>query len=230
VDRELLDEQIAYYRARAPEYDEWFFRQGRWDRGGAHTAAWFAELAQVEAALASARPRGRVLELACGTGLWTRHLVAHASELTAIDAAPEALERNRARVGGGRVRYVQADLFQWQPREQYDFVFFGFWLSHVPPERFSAFWATVRAALAPGGSVCFVDNARDSMADVRREGPADGGFVIERLLNDGRRFRVVKIFYAPADLSRRLAAIGFAGAVRGTGSFFVYGDVSPAPA
>ena len=25
----LLGEQIAYYRARAAEYDEWFYRKGR---------------------------------------------------------------------------------------------------------------------------------------------------------------------------------------------------------
>lgn len=29
----LLHHQIAYYRARATEYDEWFYRQGRYDRG-----------------------------------------------------------------------------------------------------------------------------------------------------------------------------------------------------
>ena len=27
--QKILDEQMAYYRARAAEYDEWFFRQGR---------------------------------------------------------------------------------------------------------------------------------------------------------------------------------------------------------
>ena len=29
----LLAEQIEYYRARAPEYDEWWVREGRWDLG-----------------------------------------------------------------------------------------------------------------------------------------------------------------------------------------------------
>ena len=29
----ILQEQIDYYRARAAEYDEWFNRQGRYDRG-----------------------------------------------------------------------------------------------------------------------------------------------------------------------------------------------------
>ena len=223
TDRELLDEQIAYYRARAPEYEEWFFRQGRYDRGEAQRAAWFAELEAVEAALAAAAPHGRVLELACGTGLWTRRLVEHASELTAIDAAPEALERNRERVTSERVRYLQADLFRWQPRGLYDFVFFGFWLTHVPPDRFASFWATVHAALAPGGKVFFVDNAHTPEIAARDRRLPEEGFVMDRVLNDGRRFRVVKIFYEPADLERRLAALGWTGTVRGTGEYFVYG-------
>ena len=36
---QLLDEQIAYYRARAAEYDDWWFRRGRYDRGGAQRPA-----------------------------------------------------------------------------------------------------------------------------------------------------------------------------------------------
>jgi demethylmenaquinone methyltransferase/2-methoxy-6-polyprenyl-1,4-benzoquinol methylase len=79
----ILDQQLAYYRARAGEYDEWFLREGRYDRGEEHKRAWFAEVAEVEAALAEARPRGDVLELACGTGIWTRKLVATATRLSA---------------------------------------------------------------------------------------------------------------------------------------------------
>ena len=227
MDRELLDEQIAYYRARAAEYDEWFFRQGRYDRGEAQRAAWLAEVETVEAGLRAAAPRGRVLELACGTGLWTQRLVEHASELTAIDTAPEALALNRERVASERVRYLEADLFRWQPRDCYDFVFFGFWLSHVPPDRFASFWATVRAALAPDGKVFFVDNAHNPEIAARNHPLPEQGFVMDRVLNDGRQFRVVKVFYAPAELERRLAALGFAGSVRSSGEFFIYGCVAP---
>lgn len=224
-ERELLDEQIAYYRARAAEYEEWFFRRGRYDRGEAQRRAWSAEIEAVEAALREARPRGRVLELACGTGLWTQRLAESASEVTAIDASPEVLVLNRERVASERVRYLQADLFRWQPRERFDFVFFGFWLSHVPPARFGSFWETVRAALAPDGSVFFVDNAHNPAIAARDHSLPEGGFVMERLLNDGRRFRVVKVFYAPDALERRLEALGWTGRVRSTGEFFVYGDV-----
>lgn len=227
-DRELLDEQIAYYRARAPEYDEWFLRLGRYDRGEAHRRTWFAEVAQVEAALREARPRGRVLELACGTGLWTRRLAELGAQVTAVDASPEVLRINQQRVASARVRYVQADLFDWTPGEVFDFVFFGFWLSHVPPDRFEAFWEMVQAALGPGGSLFFVDNANDPRIAARDHRLPEGDdFVMDRSLNDGRRFRVVKVFYDPPALERRLAALGWEGGVQTTGEFFVYGCLRP---
>jgi hypothetical protein len=33
VDEELLEGQLAYYRARAGQYDEWLLRKGRHDCG-----------------------------------------------------------------------------------------------------------------------------------------------------------------------------------------------------
>jgi len=39
-DEELLAEQRDFYRARAPEYDEWWQRRGRYDRGVELGAEW----------------------------------------------------------------------------------------------------------------------------------------------------------------------------------------------
>ena len=39
----ILEEQISYYRARAPEYDEWFLRKGRYDVGADDNQRWHAE-------------------------------------------------------------------------------------------------------------------------------------------------------------------------------------------
>ena len=47
----ILAEQIAYYRARASEYDEWFLRRGRYDRGDEHRRVWFNEVSTVRSAL-----------------------------------------------------------------------------------------------------------------------------------------------------------------------------------
>lgn len=225
----LLREQAEYYRARAAEYDEWFLRTGRYDRGAEHRAAWQAEVAVVEQALREQLTSGEVLELACGTGLWTRHLARSDRRVLAVDASPEVIEINRARVQSDRVEYVQADLFSWTPPAgQFDAVFFGFWLSHVPQERFEPFWSMVRTALKPNGRAFWVDSLFEQASTARDHGPVDQSGVIRRRLNDGREFRIVKMFYDPADLQQRLASLGFSGWVRSSGSFFHYGCVSPA--
>ncbi len=144
--QDRLDEQLTYYRARAPEYDAWALREGPFDRGR-DNAKWFAEIAKLEDALERFNPTGKVLELAGGTGQWTERLVRHADELTVVDASEEVLEFNRQRVGDG-VRHIQADLFSWKPDRRYDVVFFSFWLSHVPPELFQRFWDLVADGVA----------------------------------------------------------------------------------
>jgi demethylmenaquinone methyltransferase/2-methoxy-6-polyprenyl-1,4-benzoquinol methylase len=227
-DEFLLKEQVAYYRARATEYDEWFCRTGRYDRGSEHRAIWLGEAAIVEDALRDGVPAGDVLELACGTGLWTRHLVEHHSRVVAVDASPETIAINRERLKSDRVTYIVADLFSWvPPPERFDAVFFGFWLSHVPVARFDAFWTNVRAALKPGGLVFFVDSLLEPASTARDHEPPGESGVVRRRLNDGREFNVVKVFYEPAELERRLTERGWTGWVRSTGRFFLYGLVTP---
>jgi demethylmenaquinone methyltransferase/2-methoxy-6-polyprenyl-1,4-benzoquinol methylase len=229
--QELLDEQLAYYRARAGEYDEWFLRRGRYDRGPARNRAWFDEVETVRERLRaeqSALPdAAAVLELACGTGLWTERLTLRAGSLTAVDASPEVLALNRERLRDvdlpGGVEYVQADLFAWRPARRYDFVFFGFWLSHVPPARFEAFWQLVGDALAPGGRVFFVDNLVPSTGAAALVAPGPDARTL-RELNDGRRFEIVKVFYDPPQLETRLARLGFAVRVEATPSYFLHGS------
>ncbi len=225
----LLADQVAYYRARASEYDAWWFRTGRFARGPANNAAWHADVAvveqTVEAMLALARPRS-VLELACGTGLFTRRLAPHAESVTAVDASPEVIAINRGRVDASNVRYVEADLFAWRPHARYDCVFMSFWLSHVPHARFAAFWAMVRDALAPGGFAYVVDSAHDPTSTAANHPTPDReAGIVTRKLDDGREFRIVKVFYEPATLAARLSDAGFEARIGKTARYFIYGDV-----
>jgi demethylmenaquinone methyltransferase/2-methoxy-6-polyprenyl-1,4-benzoquinol methylase len=226
----LLDEQRAYYRARAREYDQWWERTGRFDRGGEANARWFEEAAALRRALDSFDPRGEVLELACGTGIWTERLVRRADRVVAVDASAEMLEINRARVAGAPVEYVQADLFEWRPPAAwFDVCFFGFWLSHVPETQFERFWSNVAAALRPGGRVFFLDSARsDRSTAADHVLPDQDEETLVRKLNDGREFRIVKRFYAPLRLRQRLSELGWRVDVRATGEFFIYGSGAPA--
>jgi 2-polyprenyl-3-methyl-5-hydroxy-6-metoxy-1,4-benzoquinol methylase len=230
MERALIDEQIAYYCARAPEYEQWFFRHGPYDLGEEFRVAWSGEIACVESALQSLQPYGRVLELACGTGLWTRSLVETATSITAVDASAEVIAINRERVSSDVVRYVQADLFQWQPEARYDLIFFGFWLSHVPPPLFAAFWSLVASSLSPGGRVFFVDNKFNGTSLQHQQFmPGPDAYVVERTLRDQRRFRIVKVFYEASDLTSKLRALGWDARVQETGEFFLHAQACRLP-
>jgi SAM-dependent methyltransferase len=161
----LILEQIDYYRRRASEYDETSSPPPR------HPLAAFGE--EIERALNAFKPTGDVLEIASGTGVWTRLLLAHASSVTALDAAPEMHQQSRRKLGGDpRVRYIEDDVLSlWEPDKSYDVVFFANWLSHVPPAKFDRFWETVSNALEPSGRVFLVDEGEGAWRyeDLREE-------------------------------------------------------------
>jgi SAM-dependent methyltransferase len=222
----VLREQLDYYRERAAEYDQWWLRQGRYDRGPEQKAEWFAEAAELRAALARFQPGGRILELACGTGIWTEQLLPFADELTAIDGSREMLAINAGRLRSSRVRYIEADLFRWRPaaEDRFDAIFFGFWLSHVPPEEFAQFWNLVDSSLAHGGRIFFVDSRyQETSTAVNHILPERSATVLQRRLNDGREYRVYKIFYDRDELTRRLSNLGWSFEIEETRSYFIYG-------
>lgn len=209
----LLAEQRAYYSALAPEY----LHQGL-DLPGALAHRAQAELTD---ALDAFRPAGSVLELACGPGVWTRQLLRHATGVTAVDASPEMLAIAASRVpDGAPATFVEADLFTWEPDRQYDVVFMGFWLSHVPAERFGPFWALVAAALAPRGRVFFMDDSYRTPEELI-EGPASS--TIQRRTPDGTAYRIVKVPHEPADLERQLRGLGWDITVTPTAGPFFWG-------
>jgi demethylmenaquinone methyltransferase/2-methoxy-6-polyprenyl-1,4-benzoquinol methylase len=211
---DLLAEQKRYYAARAPEYDDWWFRRGRYVDDPEDARRWLADVAELEDALRLFAPRGNVLELAAGTGIWTRRLVPVADRVVAVDANTETLARNTP-----AAELVQADIFEWEPEERFDVVFFSFWLSHVPEARFDEFWALVRSALARDGRVFLIDSGP------KETEPGDEHQM--RRLADGREFRIVKRFWQPDELAGRVRQCGFELDLELSASgLFLYGGTS----
>jgi SAM-dependent methyltransferase len=206
---ELLEEQAAYYRAFAGQYDVAYEVR--------------EDLQSLDALVEGLPITGDVLELACGTGQWTRLLADRGHRVTAVDASPEMLTRARERVAGRDVEFVRADLFDWTPPRRFDTVFFCFWLSHVPAERFAGFWHMVGDALRPGGSACFVDS---SPGDLAIEDEVSGG-VARRPLPDGSTARVVKVFHDPDDLRQAVDGLGWTGEVWPVGDALIAGFAGP---
>lgn len=213
MDQHILDEQITYYRKRAQEYD---------DTTG-QTEDLQLVFARARDLLRQHAPVEKILELACGTGTWTCALLPLGRELTALDASPEMLALARQKVGNAVVHFQQADLFEWQPKQQYDLVFFANWLSHVPPQRLETFLGTVARAVRPGGSLAIVDQYAPMQEDreiiVQKE---EGAIYARRSLSDGQTFTIVKIFYDLQIIENLLDALGFAVTVHKLDDIFFF--------
>jgi 2-polyprenyl-3-methyl-5-hydroxy-6-metoxy-1,4-benzoquinol methylase len=211
---EVLAAQADYYRQRANEYDATAY-------GDVESAR--PRIARIVTEMS---PAGSVLEIACGTGLWTEALAPFATTLTAIDAAAEAVAIARDRVTAGNVTFEVADVFTWSTPERFDVVFFSAWLSHVPHSRFAQFWDLLRGLLADGGRVLFLDEHVDERA---KESYLPGeDEMVERRLEDGSAYRIVKNFIDPEPMTMRLRELGWDCTIRRDGLDWVCGEARPA--
>jgi demethylmenaquinone methyltransferase/2-methoxy-6-polyprenyl-1,4-benzoquinol methylase len=223
-ERPLHDEMLAYYVARAPEYDDFYLRRGRYERGPLHDMAWQAELEFASNWLTDQSISGEIVELAAGTGWWSP-LLAQKGELWAYDAAEAPLDRARDRLLAHNLRAHLHTRDAWaEPDRQVDAVFAGFWLSHVARMDLDAFLALVRRWLKPGGTFTFIDSRQDPQGSAEHARPEPEPGVQVRTVDDGREFRVVKVYYEPAELEDALRNAGFtAAAVQTTDRFFLLG-------
>jgi len=221
-----LDSMVDYYEARAGEYDDWYLRRGRYERGPIHDAAWNAELDGAGTWLDGLPIHGEIVELAAGTGWWSP-LLASKGELSIYDAAPAPLDKARERLlaHGLRAHIHLRDAWA-EPDRQVDALFCGFWLSHVERARTAEFLALARRWLKPGGVFAFIDSLPDPQSGAAdHPTPADDSSV--RRLDDGREFTIVKVYREPAELEAALREAGFATAeVTTTGRFFVLGSAT----
>ena len=214
---------LAYYEARAPEYDDWYLRRGRYERGPVHDAAWNAELDMAGRWLDELPLAGEIVELAAGTGWWSP-LLASKGVLSLYDGAAAPLERARERLVAHGLRAHLHVRDAWaEPDRPVDAVFTGFWLSHVPRQRLDGFLGVVRRWLRPGGTFAFIDSLGDPQSSAVDHPPPAGDRSIRRL-DDGREFTIVKVYYTPDELLDALRRAGFDDPqVTTTGRFFLLG-------
>jgi demethylmenaquinone methyltransferase/2-methoxy-6-polyprenyl-1,4-benzoquinol methylase len=205
----------AYYDQRADEFDQWYRREGRF-AGRPDADRWHAEVALLRERVA-VFGRGRLLEIAAGTGWWTQHLARRAA-VTALDYAPAMLAQTQARLRslGLRADRVRADAYRLPlARASFDYCFIGFWMSHVPYARLPEFFEELRRVVRPHAHVMVVDSAPtepDQVPGVES--------LHERILNDGSHHTVLKILHTPETLGAALAPLGALVEAWSTGKFF----------
>jgi SAM-dependent methyltransferase len=188
-----------YYRDRAAEYDAVYAKPERQD-----------DLARLRERLARLAG-GRVLEIAAGTGYWTRVLSAAAAAVTATDISPETLDVARTRqYGPAPVTFRLADAYALEEVPgRFDMAFIGFFWSHVLRGDLPRFLGGLHARLGPGATVMVVDNCYvpGSSTPISRT-TAEGDTFQLRTLSDGRDYEIVKNFPERDQFTADVAAIG----------------------
>jgi ubiquinone/menaquinone biosynthesis C-methylase UbiE len=176
----------AYYEARAREYDDWIEGVGVY--AGRHRPGWQEEVAALCETLA-ALPRARTLDVAAGSGYFTRFLPGH---VVAFDQSETMIEVARER--GAADEYVVGDAFALPFEDgSFDRVFTGHFYGHLEEEERERFVADARR-VAP--TLMVLDSAW------RPELPHEE--LQERLLRDGSKWQVYKRFFTPDELAGEL--------------------------
>jgi SAM-dependent methyltransferase len=194
------EEQIAYYRARAPWYDDAYECVGDYDRGPELNAQWLADLAQVKQALSAAPLCGNCVELGVGTGYWSERVIDRVERLWALDSAPEVADMARARLGSRatKVQFEMVDLWHWQPARMWDSAVAFFFLEHVPDEILPNLLAELHNSLRPGASFFVAEGGAQDFAPV-----------LESRSIDGRTFQVVERRRSIREFETAFAIAGF---------------------
>jgi demethylmenaquinone methyltransferase/2-methoxy-6-polyprenyl-1,4-benzoquinol methylase len=217
-----LDQELRrYYARRAPEYDDWYQRRGRYDHPESNLI-WQTELGRLKH-LARHFGSGRVLDIACGTGYWTRWIASNpqVAEVVALDQSVEMLEQtaNRLRGVGLQATMLRGDAYALPFADQsFDRCFSGFFLGHVLPDRLWRILAEMRRVLRPDGALLVFDSLFLAGHDTVE--------IQDRLLADGAHYRVLKVFFTPQSLADALGSSFDREGVttQATGRFFVIGE------
>jgi ubiquinone/menaquinone biosynthesis C-methylase UbiE len=185
----------AYYDRRAAEYDDWLHGTGLYaDR---RRPGWQEELDALLHAL-EALPPARTLDIACGSGFFTRHLP---GEVVALDQSASMIEVARER--GAADDYVVADAARLPfPDGAFERAFTGHFYGHLGGGERERLLGEARRIAS---ELVVLDSAR-------HEGVEDEEWQ-ERVLKDGSRWRVYKRYFEPEQLVEELGGgrIVFAG-------------------
>ena len=176
-------------------------------RAGAMDAAYAGEppdwvLAMVADMQAALRGR-RVLEVACGTGHWTRFAAEAAAHVTGVDAAPRMLELARSK--GFSADYIIGDAYRLdEVPGDFDAGLAMQWFSHIPRARIGEFLAGWHRRIGPGAPVFLADNQVMPYTSTYGKPGTDDTFEEREL--DGERFEVLKNYFTADELRSLLAA------------------------
>jgi SAM-dependent methyltransferase len=185
---------VDYYEARASQYEAIYDRPERQ-----------ADLRFLRGWLAQEVRGLTLLEVACGSGYWTRVAATTAKAILATDCNPSPLELARSKNLGPHVTFARADAFALPTRDcLFDGGMAHFWWSHVSLADQQQFLMHFASKLRSRAKLLMIDNtfAAGSTPISRRD--ALGNTYQRRRLASGDDYEILKNFPTGEELRRSL--------------------------
>jgi SAM-dependent methyltransferase len=195
----MITEQSAQFYAKiASNHDRIYDRAERQD-----------DLAAMRGHVAEVLRGHTVLELACGTGYWTRIIAETADKVVATDINPEMIAMAQLRkLAAEKVSLRVADACDL-PADIGDFtaVFIGFWWSHVKREDYERFLAQLKAKVGKDVLVVLIDDAYvEGSSETVARTDLEGNTYQIRSAPDGERYEIPKTYPSDSALRKKLAS------------------------
>jgi len=180
----------AYYAARASYYD-WQYEIGEFKE----------EWSRIRDFLKQVLVGHRILEVACGTGYWTKEVGEVAESVMATDAVEGPLAIARERLAGmENVSVRKCDAYDLSSLPWGFSAGFHFqWISHVPKSRLREFHSGFQGRLTPGALIVFGDNCMEGDRE-----DDEGNHYHIRELRDGSSHAVIKNWLREEDVKSLL--------------------------
>ncbi len=184
--RDIEKDIQQYYADRANEFDLIYERPERQ-----------TDLKTIRILLKNLLNEHHVLEIACGTGYWTKIISSVAKSITATDINNEVLKiaKNKL-IKLKKVTFIQDDSYSLNKiRGNFTAGFACSWWSHILVSKLNDFFNVFHSRLQPGALVIFIDNyyiAGSSIPISRIDN--EGNTYQIRKLQDGREYEILKNF------------------------------------
>jgi len=191
---------IGYYSARAAEYEKVYAKPERQ-----------ADLRQLHRIVRSVFANRRVVDVACGTGYWTRILATEATSVTGCDLSESVLAfARRFQPANAPASFVLGDAFALESISgDFDAAFVGFWWSHVRRVELARFLHGLHRRLPASSRIMILDNryvAGSNWPITRTD--EEGNTYQHRTLDSGAEHEVLKNFPSASDVSVSITDAG----------------------
>jgi demethylmenaquinone methyltransferase/2-methoxy-6-polyprenyl-1,4-benzoquinol methylase len=181
---------VDYYRARALEYEQIYYREVPARRNEIDDCCEYVRQISKDKV---------ILDLACGTGYWTKVASDTAKSIIATDISIEMLNQARLKQLLCPTAFVAANMYElpFLPNS-FDLLILGFWLSHEPRQNYDSLFNRLVAQIKPNGRIWMIDNNPPAEGPHIDSAGTDqfGNNLKYRKLQNGNQFVIVKNYFS----------------------------------